>query len=100
MGVRDSEFRQWMIRQCRSVGWDTDDPEVRDGITVLVAEALTDGLSPERTALIADQLGVTPPEVTAAYIGEMRQAAMAEILEQPDLAELDGRLDELGGQQP
>ncbi|WP_331763101.1 hypothetical protein OG571_47225 (plasmid) [Streptomyces sp. NBC_01369] len=59
------------------------------------AIALSDGLTAEQAAHLAKGLGVSPDEVTAAYVPEMRQGAMDEILSNPDLASLDQALDEL-----
>ncbi|GHH22344.1 hypothetical protein [Streptomyces lanatus] len=38
--------------------------------------------------------------MTAAYQPEMREAAMTELLEQPDLAALDVDLDRIAGEEP
>ncbi|MFD7501574.1 hypothetical protein [Streptomyces sp. NPDC059850] len=38
--------------------------------------------------------------MTAAYQPEMREAAMDELLDQPDLAALDADLDRIAGDEP
>ncbi|MGK5530660.1 hypothetical protein [Streptomyces sp. URMC 129] len=77
------------------MGWDTDAEEVRAGLTVLAAMAVAGELTPEHTATVAEQLGVTPTEVVDAYTPEMRRLAMEEIMEQPAMAELDKALDDI-----
>lgn len=98
MDTRSSEFYKWMCLHAQLMGWDLDETEDVQGGTasrrnvllVWASIALTGGLTPEQTAQIARGLGVTPEEVTAAYQPEMRQAAVDEILDHPDLKQLNG----------
>lgn len=60
-----------------------------EGLTQTIAEAPI--LCRRSRACLAEGLGVEPENVTAAYKPEMRQAAMGEILDHPDLAGLDAR---------
>ncbi|MEV6592376.1 hypothetical protein [Streptomyces acidicola] len=62
-------------------------------ILILAAVALSDGLTEATTARVAEGLSVTPRELTDAYIHEMRQRVLEELLIHPDLVRLDGRLD-------
>ncbi|MFF1284331.1 hypothetical protein ACFVY4_26765 [Streptomyces sp. NPDC058299] len=95
MSSTDSTFYHWMCRHARAMGWDLDDHDNRKVLWVWSALAATSGLSDEQTAQLARGLGVTPEEVMAAYEPEMRQAAMDELLAQPDLAALDTQLDQI-----
>ncbi|MCX5182596.1 hypothetical protein [Streptomyces sp. NBC_00268] len=92
-------FYGWMCRHARAMGWDLDE-EAQKTFHVWAAIASTNGLDDEQTAQLARGLGVIPDEVTAAYQPEMREAAMGELLEQPDLAALDVDLDRIAGDEP
>ncbi|MFJ2819072.1 hypothetical protein [Streptomyces sp. NPDC087294] len=90
-----SRFASWLLCQCLLAGYDADSPDVHKSILALTAIALTDGLDTATTTRIANALGVTPLEVTEAYLEEMRQSALADLLAHPCLAEVDARLDDL-----
>ncbi|MEV8344619.1 hypothetical protein [Streptomyces niveus] len=92
-------FYDWMCRHAHAMGWELDE-EAKKTFRVWAAIAATNGLDEAQTAQIARGLGVTSDEVTAAYQPEMRAAAMSELLEQPDLAALDGDLDRIAGEEP
>ncbi|MBZ6253548.1 hypothetical protein KVH27_34940 [Streptomyces olivaceus] len=92
--MTDEPFYDWMSRHARAMGWDLDD-EAKKKLRVWAAIAETNGLDDAQTAQIARGLGVTEAEVTAAYRPGMREAAMREILDQPDLAGLDADLDRI-----
>lgn len=114
MASSESEFYEWMCRHARAMGWDMDETDSTTGsgsadgaqtprrnvFRIWAAIATTDGLTPEQTEQLARGLGVTPQEVAEAYRPEMRQDAMAEILAQPDLADLDDRLDQIADNEP
>ncbi|MGW6309083.1 hypothetical protein [Streptomyces niveus] len=90
--IRQSEFARWLMHRCLLAGYADD--AATDGMVIIVASiALSDGLSPELIADLARTLAVTEEELTAAYIGEMRERMTAELLEHPDLAALDAQLD-------
>ncbi|TDC76419.1 hypothetical protein [Streptomyces hainanensis] len=92
-----------MLRQARSAGWDVEETEDVDGVAtprshillVWALIALSEGLTPEQTAHLARGFGVAPQEVTDAYLPEMRQRVMDDILDNPDLKQLDEHLDGL-----
>ncbi|MFJ4880139.1 hypothetical protein ACIP93_33695 [Streptomyces sp. NPDC088745] len=92
-------FYKWMIRHARAMGWNLDE-EAQKKLRIWSAIATTDGLDAAQTAQLARGLGVTEDEVTAAYKPEMRDAAMRDILEQPDLAALDVDLNRIAGKEP
>ncbi|MGV4985788.1 hypothetical protein ACVB8X_07000 [Streptomyces sp. NRAIS4] len=91
--LRRSRFAGWLLHQCRLAGYDIDDPDTHKSIMILAALALSNGLDEATTARVAQGLAVTPQELTDAYIHEMRQCVLEEILDHPDLARLDMRLD-------
>lgn len=97
MDPRNSDFYRWMLNHARFMGWDIDEIDQADGeavsrgdvFSVWAAIALADGLTADQTDQLARGLGVSPDEVTAAYLPEMRQEAMDEILSNSDLAALN-----------
>ncbi|MFF4398731.1 hypothetical protein [Streptomyces sp. NPDC001480] len=93
--VAKSAFAHWLLDQARLVGYDTEAGETHASLLVITAVALSNGLGAKVTAGLADMLGVTREEVTAAFVDEMRQTALAGLLDHPDLAGLDARLDEI-----
>ncbi|MFK0159051.1 hypothetical protein ACIQVK_44155 [Streptomyces sp. NPDC090493] len=97
--MTDESFYAWMCRHARAMGWELND-EAKKMLHVWAAIAETNGLDDAQTAQLARGLGVTADEVTAAYQPGMREAAMGEILEQPDLAALDVDLDRIAGEEP
>jgi hypothetical protein len=98
MNARTSEFYRWLLNRARASGRDVGElVQLPDGMEVQLRAALllwagialSDGLSAEQTAGLAQCLGASPGEVSAAYLPEMRGAALAETLDHPDLAGLD-----------
>ncbi|MFE3558355.1 hypothetical protein ACFXKW_26365 [Streptomyces sp. NPDC059193] len=84
--VRSSEFRRWLLRRCEDAGYDTEERELGATLVLLTALALERGLTPKETTAAAGTLRVTPQEVTDAYVNEMRQTGVEEILHHPGLA--------------
>ncbi|MDN0199244.1 hypothetical protein [Streptomyces sp. S.PNR 29] len=93
--IAKTTFACWLLNEARVAGYDTDHDETRASILVIAAVALSNGLDTKATASVAEMLGVTRAEVTAAYVCEMRQTVLAALLDHPDLAEADARLDEI-----
>jgi len=93
--IAKSAFARWLLTHCRLAGYDADADETRASILLLAAVALSQGLGTKATAGVADMLGVTPDEVTDAYLSEMQQTVLAGLLDHPDLAELDSHLEEI-----
>ncbi|NDZ87501.1 MULTISPECIES: hypothetical protein [unclassified Streptomyces] len=93
----NTAFYRWLLTQCRRAGYDIDALETHTEIIMITSVALSEGLPPETTGHIADALGVTSRELTRAYLGEMRQKTVSEILAHPDLAALDARLNDIAG---
>ncbi|MFI9078736.1 hypothetical protein ACIGW8_20045 [Streptomyces sioyaensis] len=91
-------FYDWMRRHARAMGWDLGE-EAKKTLHVWAAMAATNGLDDAQVAQLARGLGVTPDEVTAAYQLEMRESAMDELLERPDLSALDTDLDRIAGEE-
>lgn len=95
MKIEESVFGRWVLEKCRGAGWCTESVGVRGWVIALVVVALERGLTPAEVAEAAQGLGVSTGEVTAAYIGEMRELALNEVLGHPDLAVLDVYLDDV-----
>ncbi|MFD6186119.1 hypothetical protein [Streptomyces goshikiensis] len=97
MSVEDwgSGFARWLVCRGRVAGYDTENGGVRALIVMLAQVAVDRGLTPGETAVVAELLGVGSEEVTAAYVGEMRERAMMRLLEHPDLGVLDVYLDDV-----
>ncbi|MFI7316326.1 hypothetical protein [Streptomyces venezuelae] len=93
----NTAFYRWLLARCRRAGYDVGALETHTEIIAITSVALSEGLTPEATGHIADALGVTSRELTRAYIGEMRQKTITEILAHPDLAALDARLNDIAG---
>ncbi|QES40090.1 hypothetical protein DEJ49_03055 [Streptomyces venezuelae] len=93
----NTAFYRWLVARCRSAGYDTGHLETHTEIIMITSVALSEGLTPEATGHIADALGVTSRELTRAYLGEMRQKPIPELLAHPDLAALDAHLNEIAG---
>ncbi|MFF9157498.1 hypothetical protein ACF1AB_35350 [Streptomyces sp. NPDC014846] len=93
--LNSSHFARWLIQQSHLAGYDTRAPGTQMSILLLTAMALSDGLDTATTNRIADALSVSPAEVTAAYIPEMRRSVLAELLHHPDLLAIDAHLDGL-----
>lgn len=91
--IARSAFAHWLLDRARLAGYDTDHGETHASILVITAVALSGGLGTRATAGVADMLGVPQEEVTAAYIDEMRHTTLTGLLDHPDLAGLDARLD-------
>lgn len=91
--IAKSRFARWLLDRARVAGYDltTHDTEAR--ILILAAIALSGGLDEATTASVAEGLAVTPQELTEAYIHEMRQCLLEELLGHPDLERLDRQLD-------
>ncbi|MFJ4585041.1 hypothetical protein [Streptomyces echinatus] len=93
--LSESRFARWLLHHSRLAGYDTTAAQTQMTILLLTAIALSDGLDATMTTRLAQALGVTPEEVTTAYVGEMRQAVLTELRSHPDLRALDSHLDQL-----
>ncbi|MBL1087550.1 hypothetical protein JK359_37400 [Streptomyces actinomycinicus] len=90
-----SRFARWLVHHSRLAGCDTTAIQTQMTILLLTGIALSDGLDATMTASLADALGVTPQDITTAYIGEMRRTVLTKIRSHPDLRALDAQLDQL-----
>ncbi|GGV53477.1 hypothetical protein [Streptomyces spectabilis] len=86
-------FADWLLHRAHLAGYDPDARDTHDTVSILAALALDEGLNPEQTIALAHSLDVTPQEVTDAYLGEMRQRTLTQLLDHPCLAALDAHLD-------
>ncbi|WP_345524867.1 hypothetical protein, partial [Streptomyces echinatus] len=71
--LSESRFARWLLHHSRLAGYDTTAAQTQMTILLLTAIALSDGLDATMTTRLAQALGVTPEQVTTAYVGEMRQ---------------------------
>ncbi|MFJ9714254.1 hypothetical protein [Streptomyces sp. NPDC101234] len=95
--IAKSAFAHWLLDRARLAGYDLTTHDTQASILILAAIALSDGLDEATTANVAKGLAVTPQELTEAYIHEMRQHVLTELLSHPDLVWLDQQLDAIEG---
>ncbi|MFE0098917.1 hypothetical protein [Streptomyces sp. NPDC059009] len=90
--ISNTYFARWLLDQSILAGYGND-AETQVAIVVYASIALNEGLTREQTESLANALAVTPQEVTAAYISEMRQRVTEELMAHPDLVDLNAHLD-------
>ncbi|MFC9651472.1 hypothetical protein [Streptomyces sp. NPDC056937] len=93
--IRDTEFTRWLLDQARSAGWDVDgDQEARNSLRMAAALIRTSGVAVVDAPKLAEALGVSVADIEQAAARELTEnKAAQELLDRPDVAELDARLD-------
>ncbi|MFF3975308.1 hypothetical protein [Streptomyces sp. NPDC001828] len=93
--IRDTEFTRWLLDHARTAGWDLDaDTDGRDKLRMAAALIRTSGIGAVDTPRLARLLGVTVADIVEAARTELETStAMQTIMDQPDVAALDEKLD-------
>ncbi|GGU48975.1 hypothetical protein [Streptomyces violascens] len=93
--IRDTEFTRWLLDQARSAGWDVDsDHDARQTIRLTAALIRTGNIGDVDAPRLANALGVTVADIERAAAKELAEnEAAAQVLDRPDMMELDEHLD-------
>ncbi|OKH99986.1 hypothetical protein A6A06_23485 [Streptomyces sp. CB02923] len=93
--IEDTDFTRWLLTTARSAGWDVDgDQEARNTLRLSAALIRTSGKAVVDMARLADALKVPVADIEQAAAKERSaNEAAARLLDRPDMAELDTRLD-------
>ncbi|WP_030779395.1 hypothetical protein [Streptomyces sp. NRRL S-920] len=93
--IRDTDFTRWLLNQARAAGWDVDgDQDARNTLRLSAALIRTSGVAAVDAPKLAEALGVSVAEIEQAAARELGEnKAAAQLLDRPDVAELDAHLD-------
>ncbi|MFE2245224.1 hypothetical protein [Streptomyces lavendulae] len=95
--VKDTAFTKWLFAKATAAGWDAYDPDTRARLRLTAALIRTGGGGALNIAQLAEALKVSEEEITKASAEELTANLQAQVLfEQPELTDLDARLDDIG----